>query len=81
MFTLEDGTALPVKGAHVRIEADMSHPGMSPVFAEGSEVEPGHYQSQLTLGMAGDWVILIRGTLADGTKVERQFAVNVGRDE
>jgi hypothetical protein len=81
MFTLEDGTALPVKGAHVRIEADMSHPGMSPVFAEGSEVEPGHYQSRLALGMAGDWVILIHGTLADGTKVERQFAVNVGRDE
>ena len=36
---------------------------------------------QLTLGMAGDWVILIHGTLGNGKKVEQQFAVNVRRDE
>ena len=81
MFTLEDGAALPVKGAHVRFEADMSHPGMNPVFAEAHEAGSGNYQSQLTLGMAGDWVILVHGTLANGKKFERQFAVNVLKDE
>ncbi len=76
MFTLKNGMALPVTGAHLRLEADMSHPGMSPVFADAHEAEPGRYQSQLTLGMAGDWVILVHGTLPDGKKFERQFAVN-----
>ena len=76
MFTLQDGTALPVKGAQVRLEADMSHPGMSPVFADAREAEPGRYQSQLALGMPGDWVILVHGALADGKKFERQIALN-----
>lgn len=51
----------------------MTHAGMSPVLAESKEVEPGRYQSQLTLQMAGDWVILLHGTLAGGEKLERQF--------
>ena len=82
MFTLEDGTALPVKGAHVRLEADMSHPGMNPVFAEAQRSRIWALsRSQLTLGMAGDWVILVHGTLGNGTKFERQFAVNVRKNE
>jgi hypothetical protein len=46
---------------------------MSPVFAEAKEVEPGRYQSTLILGMAGDWVILLHGSLPGGEKLERQF--------
>jgi len=51
----------------------MTHAGMSPVFAESQEVQPGHYRSQLSLQMAGDWVILLHGTLAGGKKLEQQF--------
>ena len=51
----------------------MTHAGMSPVLAEAKEIQPGRYQSQLTLQMAGDWVILLHGTLASGEKLERQF--------
>jgi hypothetical protein len=72
---LADGATKPIAGARIALEADMSHAGMSPVFGEAKEVAPGQYQSQLRLGMAGDWVILLRATLPDGKKVERQFDV------
>jgi hypothetical protein len=74
-FTLADADTKAVAGAHITIEADMSHAGMSPVFAEAREIEPGRYQSQLVLGMAGDWVILLHGALPGGEKFEQQFDV------
>jgi len=51
----------------------MTHAGMSPVFGTVEERKPGRYESELKLGMAGDWVILLHGTLPTGEKVERQF--------
>ena len=72
-FVIQDPESKPIRGAHVNIEADMSHAGMSPVFAQAKEVEPGHYQSTLNLGMAGDWVVLLHGSLPDGEKIEEQF--------
>lgn len=72
---LADGAAKPVRGADIKVEADMSHAGMSPVFGEAKEIEPGRYQGHLTFEMAGDWVILLHVTLSDGQKLERQFDV------
>jgi hypothetical protein len=72
-FTVRDRASKPVEGAQVSVEADMSHAGMSPVFTEAKEIQPGRYQADLTVGMAGDWVILFHGTLASGEKLERQF--------
>jgi YtkA-like len=57
------------------VEADMTHPGMSPVFAKAKEMQPGRYEAEIQFGMAGDWVILLHGTLAGGEKLERQFDV------
>jgi hypothetical protein len=74
-FTLTDTASHPVTGAQIAVEADMSHAGMSPVFAKSKEVGPGQYQSQLSLGMAGDWVILLHGSLPRGEKLERRFDV------
>jgi hypothetical protein len=73
---LTDATARPVTGAHIAIEADMTHAGMAPGFGEARETGPGRYQSPLTLPMAGDWVILLHVTLANGQKLERQFDVS-----
>lgn len=71
-----------VTGAHILLEANMSHAGMSPSFGEAKEVEPGRYQAPLAFTMAGDWVILAHVTLADGHKLERQIEVNgVGRTQ
>ena len=59
-------------GAHLKLEADMSHPGMSPVFADVSETAPGRYESHLNFTMAGDWVLTVRGSLADGEHIEKE---------
>jgi hypothetical protein len=77
MVTLKlgDGAGKTITGAHIAIEAEMSHPGMSPQFAEGKETDAGRYQAQLDFPMAGDWVILLHVMLPGGTKLERQIEV------
>ena len=54
----------------------MSHAGMAPVFAEAKEIEPGRYQSNMELTMAGDWHVSARVTLPDGRQFERQFEID-----
>jgi YtkA-like len=73
---LTDAAAKPVVGAHIAIEGDMSHPGMSPVFGEAKESATGRYEGQIDFAMAGDWVLLFHITLPDGRKLERQVNVN-----
>lgn len=68
-------TSKPVSGARVRLEGNMTHAGMRPVFAEAQEAEPGRYRATLELTMGGDWVVLVHAALPDGRKVERQFDV------
>jgi hypothetical protein len=65
----------PLMGARIRLEGNMSHAGMSPVFADTLEVAPGDYRANIELAMAGDWVILVHLTLPDGAKLERQFEI------
>jgi len=74
-FALTDAGNHPVIGAQIAVEADMSHAGMSPILAQANEVQAARYESHLSLGMAGDWVILLHGTLPNGEKLERQFDV------
>jgi len=72
---LVNASRQPVTGASVTLEGNMSHAGMSPVFASARETEPGRYQAIVDLSMAGDWIILTHITLADGQKLERQLDV------
>ena len=72
-FRLADSFAKAVTGAHITLEADMSHAGMAPVFGEAKEIAPGRYQARLTLEMPGDWVILLHVTMPGGQKLERQI--------
>jgi YtkA-like len=65
----------PVSGARVTLEGNMTHAGMTPVFAEAKEAEPGRYNATLEFTMAGDWVVLVHAALPDGRKIERQFDV------
>jgi hypothetical protein len=74
-FRLADPSAKAITGAHIAVEAEMSHAGMAPVFGEAREIEPGRYQAHLTFAMAGDWVILLHVTLPGGQKSERQIDV------
>jgi hypothetical protein len=66
----KDGAAL--SGAHISLEGDMSHPGMSPAFGAMKEVEAGTYRGDINLGMHGDWFVEFHIVLPDGRKVERE---------
>ena len=72
---LTDAAGKPLTGAHIAIEADMSHAGMSPKFAEAKEAYPGRYQAHLEFQMAGDWIILLHVTQPDGKKLDRPIDV------
>ncbi len=72
---LMDAAGTPVTGALLKLEGNMSHAGMAPVFADANETEPGRYRSTLELSMAGDWHVLVKITLPDNRKLERQFEI------
>ena len=74
-LSLTDDSGTPVTGAQIRLEGNMSHAGMVPVFADAKETEPGRYQSNMELSMAGDWFVLVHVTLKDNRKLDRQFEI------
>jgi len=70
--TLTSQAGQPVPGAHVSLEGDMSHPGMSPAFADAKEIAPGKYQAGLDLNMLGDWTIIAHIQLPSGRTFDRE---------
>ena len=72
-ITLTDSkTGEPVREAEVRLEGNMSHAGMKPVFGTAREVEPGRYEATIELTMGGDWFLLVEADLPDGRALDRQ---------
>ncbi|MFC2023376.1 FixH family protein [Chloroflexota bacterium] len=67
---LEDASGLPLAGADIEVEANMSHAGMVPVIGAGLETAPGIYQTRLEFTMGGDWFIVVRARLEDGRSAE-----------
>ena len=77
--TLVDARQHPVHDARLRLEAQMSHPGMAPVIADMRERADGVYEADVRLSMAGDWVLVAAGELSNGTRVAwSQGLPNVG---
>jgi hypothetical protein len=74
-ITIKDTSGAPVTGSHLKLEGNMSHAGMAPVFAEASETGPGRYRSVMELSMAGDWLVTTHVNLPDGRKVDHEFAI------
>ena len=72
-LTDREGKAL--EGAVIKLEGNMNHAGMKPVFADAKETGPGRYEGTLELTMGGDWFVLITGKLADGRKLEKKVDV------
>ena len=77
---LRNAAGVRVHDAHVKIEGDMTHPGMVPSFADAREVAPGTYRANLHLTMAGDWIVLVEARLADGEKARRTLSLPTVRD-
>jgi hypothetical protein len=71
----DEKTGRAVEGAELRLEGNMSHPGMKPVFGAAGEVAPGRYEAPLEFTMGGDWFILVDATLRDGRKLQKQVDV------
>lgn len=78
---LLDAKQQAVSGAHVETEGNMSHAGMSPVSGVAREIEAGKYRVVLPLTMAGDWIILVNATLANGEHVQHQIELNGVRSD
>ena len=79
-ITLHDTKGAAVSGATVRLEAHMSHAGMAPVLAPAVERTRGVYEAPFQFTMAGDWFLVVTGTLADGTRIEERIEVAGVRD-
>jgi hypothetical protein len=77
--TLRGRGGQALTGAHVRLEAYMSHPGMAPVQASALERGAGVYDVPFRFTMAGDWVLLVVATLPQGERIERRIDVGTVR--
>lgn len=75
VVVLRDRQYQPVTGAAVKLEGNMNHAGMEPVFAEAKESEPGRYTAAMKFTMGGDWFVLIDASLPDGRKLRRKVDV------
>ncbi len=73
VITLSDTDGQPVSGADMELEGTMTHAGMVPVFGKATEQEPGRYEAQLEFTMGGDWVIIVRAELADGSQLKKEI--------
>lgn len=74
-LSLQDRHGKPVQGAKLQLEAHMSHPGMAPVTGDVIERSQGDYEARVHLSMAGDWVFVVTGELADGSRITRNTRV------
>jgi hypothetical protein len=78
IITLEDSAGVPLEGAIIEVEGNMSHAGMIPVVDTAQAEGSGRYGiSDFGFTMAGDWVLDLRATLPDGRWVRTSKATNV----
>lgn len=80
---LADSTGAAITDATVRIEGNMNHPGMAPVFSEAAEdgndgAVDGSYQTPFAFNMLGDWILTVTIERPDGSQSKHDINVRVG---
>ena len=70
---LRDAEGQPLDATGVKLEANMSHAGMKPTFADARRTGRGRWHADLDLTMGGDWFVLVQARLEDGRRIERTF--------
>lgn len=63
---LLDSAGAPVEGAAIEVRGDMNHAGMMPVISTATNEGDGVYFADFEWTMAGDWIVTVTATLADG---------------
>ena len=74
-LTVQDEQGRAVRGARLRVEGFMSHPGMTPIVVPATEREDGRYEARLRFSMAGDWILVVTGDVGNGTRIIEQVEV------
>jgi hypothetical protein len=80
-LVVKDADDKPVQGATLKLEGNMAHAGMKPVFADAREEKAGLYRAGLEFTMGGDWFILVDGTLANGRSFRKKIDVKGVRSD
>lgn len=61
----------------VTVEADMSHPGMAPIFVTARPSNKHDYRAHLNFTMPGDWTLLVQADFVGGRRAEKQLHLTV----
>lgn len=78
LISLSDSAGAPVEGAEVQVQGNMTHAGMAPVFGTAREEGDGMYVIPgFRFTMAGDWILTVRVTLADGRQSTYEHRTDV----
>ena len=77
IFYLTDEQGQPIDDASLKVEGNMTHAGMVPVFAQAESGPAGRYTVPFEWTMSGDWVVTVVVTLVDGQQFSQQIPVTV----